>query len=180
LSAFGSASKSSNSCVACLRIDSTLPPGSAFRNLGDISPRINTEQLSRGSVKMDSRGTNSPQSSNTIHPGTSPIAPKCPAPMAREKLAKNALPIFAKLSISFSIRDDKTPCAPCHRRPKLLRHLRRYGCVLKREGKEPSLWENPQTRSRRARSTPRARISSRNASAVTCQFPSRVSKCGLP
>jgi mRNA interferase HicA len=27
----------------------------------------------------------------------------------------------------------------------LLRHLRRYGCVLRREGSEHSLWENPQT-----------------------------------
>src|ERR1700676_149592 len=27
----------------------------------------------------------------------------------------------------------------------LLRHLRRNGCVLRREGKEHSLWENPQT-----------------------------------
>ena len=27
----------------------------------------------------------------------------------------------------------------------LLRHLRRYGCVLRREGKEHALWENPQT-----------------------------------
>jgi mRNA interferase HicA len=26
-----------------------------------------------------------------------------------------------------------------------LRHLRRYGCVLRREGKEHALWENPQT-----------------------------------
>ena len=30
-------------------------------------------------------------------------------------------------------------------REGLLRHLRRYGCVLRREGKEHSLWENPQT-----------------------------------
>src|SRR5580704_4409250 len=27
----------------------------------------------------------------------------------------------------------------------LLRHLRRHGCVLRREGKEHALWENPQT-----------------------------------
>src|SRR6185295_3710149 len=27
----------------------------------------------------------------------------------------------------------------------LLRHLRPHGCVLRREGKEHSLWENPQT-----------------------------------
>jgi hypothetical protein len=27
----------------------------------------------------------------------------------------------------------------------LLRHLRRSGCVLRREGKEHALWENPQT-----------------------------------
>jgi mRNA interferase HicA len=27
----------------------------------------------------------------------------------------------------------------------LLRHLRRYGCVLRREGKEHAIWENPQT-----------------------------------
>lgn len=25
----------------------------------------------------------------------------------------------------------------------LLKHLRRYGCYLKREGREPSLWANP-------------------------------------
>jgi len=31
------------------------------------------------------------------------------------------------------------------KRERLLRHLRRYGCVLRREGKEHSLWENPQT-----------------------------------
>ncbi|MFN0277576.1 MAG: type II toxin-antitoxin system HicA family toxin [Pyrinomonadaceae bacterium] len=27
----------------------------------------------------------------------------------------------------------------------LLRHLRRYGCYLKREGREHSIWCNPQT-----------------------------------
>ncbi len=27
----------------------------------------------------------------------------------------------------------------------LLQHLRRHGCVLRREGKEHALWENPQT-----------------------------------
>ena len=31
------------------------------------------------------------------------------------------------------------------KREKLLRHLRQHGCVLRREGKEHSLWENPQT-----------------------------------
>lgn len=31
------------------------------------------------------------------------------------------------------------------KREGLLRHLRRYGCVLRREGKEHTLWENPQT-----------------------------------
>src|SRR5437016_8090927 len=31
------------------------------------------------------------------------------------------------------------------KREGLLRHLRRHGCVLRREGKEHSLWENPQT-----------------------------------
>ena len=31
------------------------------------------------------------------------------------------------------------------RREGLLRHLRRHGCVLRREGKEHTLWENPQT-----------------------------------
>jgi mRNA interferase HicA len=31
------------------------------------------------------------------------------------------------------------------KRDGLLRHLRRYGCILRREGKEHSLWENPQT-----------------------------------
>src|SRR5215469_1713750 len=28
---------------------------------------------------------------------------------------------------------------------KLLRHLRKHGCLLPREGAEPSLWENPRT-----------------------------------
>jgi hypothetical protein len=28
---------------------------------------------------------------------------------------------------------------------ELLRHLRRHGCFLKREGKEHELWSNPQT-----------------------------------
>src|SRR6267154_535870 len=28
---------------------------------------------------------------------------------------------------------------------RLLRHLRRQGCVLRREGKEHALWEEPQT-----------------------------------
>lgn len=28
---------------------------------------------------------------------------------------------------------------------ELLRHLRRYGCFLKRQGKEHELWCNPQT-----------------------------------
>jgi hypothetical protein len=31
------------------------------------------------------------------------------------------------------------------KREALLRHLRRNGCVLRREGKEHTLWENPQT-----------------------------------
>lgn len=31
------------------------------------------------------------------------------------------------------------------KRERLLRHLRRYGCVLRREGKEHAVWENPQT-----------------------------------
>ena len=39
------------------------------------------------------------------------------------------------------------PRARCDRmkREGLLRHLRRYGCVLRREVKEHALWENPQT-----------------------------------
>jgi mRNA interferase HicA len=36
------------------------------------------------------------------------------------------------------------------KREGLLRHLRRYGCVLRREGKAHSLWENPQTGSAEA------------------------------
>jgi len=31
------------------------------------------------------------------------------------------------------------------KRERLPRHLRRHGCVLRTEGKEHSLWENPQT-----------------------------------
>lgn len=31
------------------------------------------------------------------------------------------------------------------KRSSLLRHLRRYGCYLKREGSSHSLWCNPQT-----------------------------------
>ncbi len=31
------------------------------------------------------------------------------------------------------------------KREALLRYLRRNGCVVRREGKEHSLWENPQT-----------------------------------
>ena len=31
------------------------------------------------------------------------------------------------------------------KRQALLKHLRRYGCVLKREGASHSLWENPST-----------------------------------
>jgi hypothetical protein len=31
------------------------------------------------------------------------------------------------------------------KRRVLLRHLRRHGCVLKREGGEHSLWTNPRT-----------------------------------
>lgn len=31
------------------------------------------------------------------------------------------------------------------KRSALLRHLRRYGCFLKREGRAHSLWGNPQT-----------------------------------
>ena len=31
------------------------------------------------------------------------------------------------------------------KREGLLRHLRRYGCVLRREGSAHALWENPQT-----------------------------------
>ncbi len=31
------------------------------------------------------------------------------------------------------------------KRSSLLQHLRRYGCVLKREGRAHSLWTNPRT-----------------------------------
>lgn len=31
------------------------------------------------------------------------------------------------------------------KRSSLLRHLRKYGCYLKREGKAHSLWTNPKT-----------------------------------
>ncbi|MEJ2678902.1 MAG: addiction module toxin, HicA family [Gemmatimonadota bacterium] len=31
------------------------------------------------------------------------------------------------------------------KRSALLRHLRRHGCVLKREGRAHSLWTNPRT-----------------------------------
>jgi len=31
------------------------------------------------------------------------------------------------------------------KRTALLKHLRRYGCVLKREGRSHSLWTNPGT-----------------------------------
>lgn len=31
------------------------------------------------------------------------------------------------------------------KRQSLLKHLRKHGCALKREGKEHSLWTNPQT-----------------------------------
>jgi hypothetical protein len=31
------------------------------------------------------------------------------------------------------------------KRTALLKHLRRHGCVLKREGRAHSLWTNPQT-----------------------------------
>jgi mRNA interferase HicA len=31
------------------------------------------------------------------------------------------------------------------KRNALLKHLRRYGCILKREGSSHSLWINPQT-----------------------------------
>jgi mRNA interferase HicA len=31
------------------------------------------------------------------------------------------------------------------KRSSLLRHLRRHGCYLKREGRAHSLWSNPQT-----------------------------------
>ena len=30
------------------------------------------------------------------------------------------------------------------KRTALLRHLRKYGCILKREGRQHSLWTNPQ------------------------------------
>ena len=31
------------------------------------------------------------------------------------------------------------------KRNALLRHLRKHGCYLKREGRSPSLWTNPET-----------------------------------
>ncbi len=31
------------------------------------------------------------------------------------------------------------------KRNALLRHMRRYGCFLKREGRSHSLWQNPRT-----------------------------------
>ncbi|MCZ6793701.1 MAG: addiction module toxin, HicA family [Planctomycetota bacterium] len=31
------------------------------------------------------------------------------------------------------------------KRERLLRHLRRHGCILKREGRSHSLWCNPST-----------------------------------
>jgi len=43
------------------------------------------------------------------------------------------------------------------KREGLLRHLRRHGCILRREGKEHSLWENPQTGTRKpCRGTPKS------------------------
>lgn len=32
------------------------------------------------------------------------------------------------------------------KRTSLLKHLRKHGCVLKREGRSHSLWTNPRTR----------------------------------
>jgi hypothetical protein len=31
------------------------------------------------------------------------------------------------------------------KRKALLKHLRKHGCILKREGRQHSLWTNPQT-----------------------------------
>ena len=53
------------------------------------------------------------------------------------------------------------------KRGDLLRHLRRHGCYLKREGRSHSLWTNPTTgASRLCRATTRYRMPLRVRSAV--------------
>jgi hypothetical protein len=57
------------------------------------------------------------------------------------------------------------------RREGLLRHLRRNGCVLRREGKEHTLWENPQTG--HAETVPRhSEIANLLARRIAANYPS--------
>ena len=58
------------------------------------------------------------------------------------------------------------------KRSALLRHLRKHGCCLKRQGRSHSLWYNPQTGVVEAipRHSPRSLRNSLERSVEDCQF----------
>ncbi len=94
--------------------------------------------------------------SGTAH-GTLLIAPSCPAPTARALRARNAGETFARRLAWFSSIGAKSRCAHSPRgeagtRRRWMNEARnaapphaRYGCAMRREGSEHSLWENPRT-----------------------------------
>src|SRR5712692_2063120 len=88
--------------------------------------------------------------------GSSPIALKCLGRTGRAGHGKSVWRISRRRSHSFWNTGAKTPCVRCQptqsRNSSWLDEARRaassssaHGCILRREGKEHSLWENPQT-----------------------------------
>jgi len=60
------------------------------------------------------------------------------------------------------------------KRIRLLQHLQRHGCLLKREGGSHSIWRNPVTNEMQSIPTARLVRTSREKFAGNCRFLSRV------
>ncbi len=67
------------------------------------------------------------------------------------------------------------------KRSALLKHLRKHGCYLKREGVEHSLWTNPNTVPLKpSHAVPRCQILFAARYAVTCPFPNSEQRYEIP
>src|SRR5436190_21398299 len=65
------------------------------------------------------------------------------------------------------------------KRERLLRHLRRHGCVLRRDGKEHALWKTlKRVTSKPSPVTRKSPIFWQERFAVSCQFPIRRARGG--
>jgi mRNA interferase HicA len=121
--------------------------------LGCAEDGVNQRCLPTGG-RMYTCATSSPRSSSRMAHGTSRTAPRYPAPMVRAKRGKNAWRTSARRLPLFLSIDERNHCALCPpmrgRNSSWLDEARRTAsapssCVLPREGKEHTLWENPQT-----------------------------------